>query len=215
MIPVLDLILHLDTYLNTFIQQYGVFTYALLFLIIFVETGLVIIPFLPGDSLLFVAGTLAAVGGLNIMLLFVVLVFAAILGDAVNYWIGYSLGIKVFSRFIKDEHLERTTRFYHKYGAKTIVLARFIPVIRTFAPFVAGIGRMHYRRFALYNILGALCWVGLLLFLGYFFGTLPVVQKYLTPVILGIILLSLIPLVIEYYKHRKSLETISQSPRNL
>lgn len=201
----IDLLLHLDKYLAVLVSNYGVLTYLILFLIIFFETGLVITPFLPGDSLIFVAGTLAGTGALNVMILFVVLVLAAILGDSLNYLIGDYFGEKVFSksRFFKKEYMEKTKGFYQKYGAKTIVIARFIPIVRTFAPFVAGIGKMNYSKFLMYNIIGALLWVSLFLFGGYYFGSIPIVQENLTLVILLIIFISILPPVIEYIRHRR------------
>lgn len=204
----IDLFLHLDKHLAAIIQQYGTWTYALLFTIIFMETGLVVTPFLPGDSLLFAAGTFAspAVGSaLNIWLLWILLVAAAILGDTLNYWIGHFIGPRAFSgdiRFLKKEYLDRTKEFYEKHGGKTIVLARFIPIIRTFAPFVAGIGAMHYSRFIMYNVLGGVTWVTIFLFLGYFFGNLPFVQDNFSFVVIAIILISVVPIFIEWLKER-------------
>ncbi|TAK08672.1 MAG: DedA family protein [Candidatus Manganitrophaceae bacterium] len=202
----IDLFLHLDRHLTSVFENYGLWTYLILFLIIFCETGLVVTPFLPGDSLLFGVGALAAGTSLNIGWLFILLSIAAILGDAVNYWIGHLLGPKVFQRedgrFLKKEYLDRTHRFYEKYGGKTIIFARFVPIIRTFAPFVAGIGRMRYGHFALYNIVGGLLWISLFLFGGYFFGNIPVVKQNFTLVILGIIVVSILPGVIEYARGR-------------
>jgi membrane-associated protein len=200
-----DFVLHLDKHLNAIIQTYGVWTYALLFLIIFLETGLVVTPFLPGDSLLFAAGSFAALGSLNPVVLFGLLAFAAIIGDTVNYWIGHYIGPRAFSgnvRFLKKEYLERTHEFYERHGGKTIILARFIPIIRTFAPFVAGIGAMTYPRFIAYNIVGGIVWVALFTFGGYFFGNLPVVKNNFTLVILVIILISVLPGVIEFFRER-------------
>jgi membrane-associated protein len=200
-----DFILHLDKHLNAIIQAYGTWTYALLFLIIFLETGLVVTPFLPGDSLLFAAGSFAALGSLNPIVLFALLAFAAILGDTVNYWIGHYIGPRAFSgniRFLKKEYLERTHEFYERYGGKTIILARFIPIIRTFAPFVAGIGAMTYPRFIAYNVTGGIAWVALFTFGGYFFGNLPVVKNNFSIVILAIILISVLPGVIEFLRER-------------
>ena len=199
----IDLFLHLDEHLAEIISNYGTWTYFILFAIIFMETGLVVTPFLPGDSLLFAAGTFAspALGSaLNIWVLWGLLVLAAILGDTVNYWIGHYIGPRAFSgevRFLKKEYLDRTHAFYEKHGGKTIVLARFIPIIRTFAPFVAGIGAMSYGRFIVYNVVGGFAWVTIFLFLGYFFGTLPFVQNNFTAVVLAIIALSVIPVVFE------------------
>ncbi len=208
----MDLILHLDRHLNEIIQDYGVWTYLILFTIIFCETGLVVTPFLPGDSLLFAAGALAALtdSPLNIFLLFLLLTVAAIIGDTVNYWIGAYIGPKAFSsksRFFKREYLEQTQAFYEKHGGKTIIIARFIPIIRTFAPFVAGIGSMTYWRFILYNITGGIIWVGLCLLLGYLFGNLPFVKKNFSLVILAIIFISLLPALIEYLRHRAARNT--------
>lgn len=201
----IDLFLHLDEHLNTVIQAYGVWTYVLLFLIIFMETGLVITPFLPGDSLLFAAGTFAGMGSLNIWVLLITLTAAAILGDTVNYWIGHFIGPKAFSgeiRFLKKEYLERTHTFYEKHGGKTIILARFIPIIRTFAPFVAGIGAMTYSRFITYNVVGGIAWVAIFTLAGYFFGSIPFVQENFTYVVLAIILISVMPGVIEFLRER-------------
>jgi membrane-associated protein len=201
----IDLILHLDAHLAAVIEAYGVWTYAFLFLIIFVETGLVIFPFLPGDSLLFAAGTFAGMGSLNIYVLVILLSVAAILGDTVNYWIGHYIGPKAFSgeiRFLKKEYLDRTHAFYEKHGGKTIVLARFIPIIRTFAPFVAGVGAMTYGHFIMYNVVGGIAWVVLFTLLGYFFGSIPFVQDNFSLVVIAIILISVMPGVIEFLRER-------------
>ncbi len=202
---IIDLFLHLDKHLAVVIQQYGIWTYLLLFLVIFLETGLVITPFLPGDSLLFAAGTFAGMGVLNVWVLFISLSIAAILGDTVNYWIGHYIGPRAFSgniRFLKKEYLDRTHEFYEKHGGKTIILARFIPIIRTFAPFVAGIGAMSYSHFIAYNVVGGVLWVGLFTFLGYYFGSLPFVQDNFSYVVIAIILISVTPIFIEYVMNR-------------
>jgi membrane-associated protein len=202
---IIDLFLHLDKYLAVVIQQYGIWTYLLLFLVIFLETGLVITPFLPGDSLLFAAGTFAGMGVLNVWVLFISLSIAAILGDTVNYWIGHYIGPRAFSgniRFLKKEYLDRTHEFYEKHGGKTIILARFIPIIRTFAPFVAGIGAMSYSHFIAYNVVGGVLWVGIFTFLGYYFGSLPFVQDNFSYVVIAIILISVTPIFIEYVMNR-------------
>lgn len=203
----IDFILHIDRHLDTMIQTFGPWMYVILFLIIFAETGLVVTPFLPGDSLLFAVGALTArPDGLNLTLILVLLPIAAILGDGVNYWVGQAVGPRVFrnkeSRWLNPRHLERTHAFYEKYGGKTIIIARFMPIIRTFAPFVAGMGRMNYARFTAYNISGGLIWIFFFVFIGYFFGNLPVVKKNFTLVIMVIIALSMMPPVIEYLRHR-------------
>lgn len=201
----IDMFLNLDLHLQNIAQDYGGWTYGILFLVIFLETGIVITPFLPGDSLLFAAGTFAALGYFNAPLLFGLLFVAAVLGDAVNYWIGHTIGMRVFERdyrFLNRKHLEKTQRFYEKHGGKTIVLARFVPIVRTFAPFVAGVGTMSYRRFAFYNIFGALIWTSLFIFGGYFFGNIPIVKENFEIVILSIIFISILPMVIEYLRNR-------------
>ncbi|HET9887903.1 MAG TPA: DedA family protein [bacterium] len=203
MTQVVGLFLHLDDHLVELFSKYGVWTYGILFLIVFLETGIVVTPFLPGDSLLFAAGALSASGGLNPVLLFVLLAIAAILGDTVNYAIGRATGPRVFRedvRWLKREYLERTHRFYEKHGGKTIILARFVPIIRTFAPFVAGVGTMSYPRFVIYNIAGGILWTALFTFAGYFFGNLPAVKENFSFVILGIIFVSLVPFAIEAAK---------------
>jgi len=202
---IINIFLHIDDYLSVIIKNYGAWTYALLFLIIFMETGLVVTPFLPGDSLLFAAGTFAGMGALNIGLLIIILIAAAILGDTVNYWIGHFIGPRAFSgnsRFLKKEYLDRTHDFFEKHGGKTIILARFIPIIRTFAPFVAGVGAMSYGRFLLYNIVGGIVWVTLFTLGGYYFGRLPFVQENFTIVVLAIILISVLPAAYEFLKSR-------------
>lgn len=202
----IDLFLNLDVHLNELILQYGAVTYIILFLVIFAETGFVITPFLPGDSLIFAAGTFAAIGAFDVLLLFVILTTAAILGDTVNYWIGHYIGPKVFhkeTRFIKKKYLEKTHNFYERYGGKTIIIARFIPIIRTFAPFVAGIGAMNYSKFILYNVIGGIVWVALFIFGGYYFGNIPLVKNNFSLVIIVIVLISILPGIIEYIRHRR------------
>ncbi len=202
----LDILLNLDRHLQWLVSTYGTWIYAILFLIIFCETGLVVTPFLPGDSLLFVAGTLAAAGDMYVHGLFAALACASFLGDNTNYWIGRYAGPRVFtregSRWLNPAHLARTQSFYDQYGANTIFFARFMPIIRTFAPFVAGIGRMRYSRFLFYSFSGSIAWVGSLTYAGYYFGTLPVVKQNLTLVIMIIVLLSITPGIVEYFRHR-------------
>ena len=201
-----DFILHLDRHLDTIIQQYGVWTYLILFLIIFCETGLVVTPILPGDSLLFAVGTFAARGALDVGLVLLLLSVAAVAGDSANYAIGYRVGPQIFRkegvRFLNREYLDRTHRFYERHGAKTIVIARFVPIIRTFAPFVAGIGRMSYARFITYNVAGGVGWIATLVLGGYAFGNIPVVRQNFTLVIFAIIALSILPGVIEFVRQR-------------
>jgi membrane-associated protein len=203
----IDIVLHLDKHLALLVQQYGTWIYAILFAIIFSETGFVVTPFLPGDSLLFVAGALAALGGMNIGVLLAVLVTAAATGNMVNYQIGRFLGPKVFhwenSRFFNKAALLKTHAFYEKHGGTTLIISRFLPLFRTFAPFVAGIGEMNYSRFTIFNLIGAASWVVSLSLVGYFFGNLPWVQKNLSAVIIGIIVVSLIPVVVGWWQHRK------------
>jgi len=199
----LKFFLHLDKSLQGVINHYGTLTYIILFAVIFAETGLVVTPFLPGDSLLFAAGALASGTGLNPLLIFVVLSIAAVLGDAVNYAVGRFIGKRAFSgefKFLKKEYLDKTHAFYEKYGNKTIVLARFVPIVRTFAPFVAGVGEMKYHHFAMYNIFGGVLWVGSLTAAGYFFGGIPIVKKNFELVILAIIILSILPGIFEWWK---------------
>ena len=202
----IDLFLHLDKHLAELISHYGAWTYAILFVVVFCETGLVVTPLLPGDSLLFATGALASTGALNVHLTALLLIFAAVLGDTVNYWIGHKVGPKVFheekSRFFRKEYLDRTHAFYEKHGGKTIIFARFIPIIRTFAPFVAGIGSMSYPKFLLYNIVGGIAWVLSFVYAGFYFGNIPIVKRNFTLVILAIIILSMMPGVIEYLRHR-------------
>ena len=201
-----DIFMHLDRHLGSVIQDYGVWTYLILFLIIFCETGLVVTPILPGDSLLFAAGALAANGALDVLWLFGLLTVAAVAGDTLNYWAGHYLGPKVFHkkdvRFLNREYLDRTHRFYEKHGGKTIVIARFMPIIRTFAPFVAGIGKMTYIRFIGYNVSGGVLWIASFVFGGYYFGNIPMVKNNFTLVIVAIIVLSVMPGVIEFLRHR-------------
>lgn len=202
----IDLVVHLDDHLQALVVNYGAWIYLILFLIVFCETGLVVTPFLPGDSLLFVAGAIAAAGGMNIHLLVALLFIAAVLGDAVNYGVGHYLGPRVFkskeSRWLNPRHLERAHAFYERHGGKTIIIARFVPIVRTYAPFVAGAASMPYPRFALYNVTGAALWVVSLAYAGYFFGNIPVIKNNLTLVILAIIFLSILPGIIEYLRHR-------------
>lgn len=200
----IDFLLHIDKHLTLLIAEYGTTTYGIIFLIIFAETGLVFTPFLPGDSLLFTAGALAAQGTLSIFLILLIIAAAAILGDTVNYFIGKKLGETILKKkWIKEDHITKTTKFYHKYGKKTIILARFIPIIRTFAPFIAGIGVMNYPTFLLYNIIGGILWVSFFVLLGYFFGNIPYVQTHFGSFIILIIIISLIPLIIEGIKMLK------------
>ncbi|HXA95245.1 MAG TPA: DedA family protein [Candidatus Dormibacteraeota bacterium] len=203
----LDVLLHLDRHLSEVIQHYGVWTYLILFLIVFCETGLVVTPFLPGDSLLFAVGAFAAIGALDLWLVMLLLAAAAILGDSVNYAVGAQLGPRVFrgegGRFLNRRHLERTHQFYERYGSKTIVIARFVPIVRTFAPFVAGIGRMSYGRFLFYNVAGALLWIVSLVMGGYLFGNIPVVRRNFSLVVFAIIGLSILPALIELGRQRR------------
>jgi len=202
---IMDLFLHLDQHLGQLISQYGTWTHLILFLIVFCETGLVVTPFLPGDSLLFAAGTFAALGALDLWMVVLLLILAAIVGDTVNYWIGAYIGPRAFRgdiRFLRKEYLDRTHAFYEKHGGKTIIMARFVPIIRTFAPFVAGVGAMSYPRFITYNVVGAVLWVGLFVLGGYFFGNISVVRENFTLVILAIIGISVLPIVIEALRAR-------------
>lgn len=203
----IDILLHLDKYLDLMIQTMGVWSYVIIFLIIFCETGLVVTPILPGDSLLFAIGTFAAIGSFDITMVLILLTIAAVAGDTVNYWMGNYLGPKVFhyedSRFFKKRHLERTHQFYEKHGGKTIIIARFIPIIRTFAPFVAGIGSMTYRKFLSYNVAGGVFWIFSLTLAGYFFGNIPIVRNNFSLVIVAIVVISVLPGVIEYLRQRR------------
>lgn len=202
-----DIVLHLDKYLDIIVQTYGFLTYFFLFLIIFCETGLVITPFLPGDSLLFAVGALSAMGSLNLIFSWLIFLTAAILGDTVNYWVGHFIGPKAFEinhKLFSRKHLERTHQFYEKHGGKVIILARFIPIIRTFAPFVAGVGEMNYSKFLLYNIVGAILWTSLFTFSGYYFGNIPAVKENFSYVIIGIIFISIMPILIDLLNNFRS-----------
>jgi membrane-associated protein len=211
----IDIILNLDKYLVELVSRYGTFSYAILFAIIFCETGLVVTPFLPGDSLLFAVGALASTGALDVYIVAVLLMLAAIIGDSTNYWIGYSVGPRVFSsessRWLNRSHLERTHRFYEKYGVKTVVIARFMPIVRTFAPFVAGIGRMNYLRFLTFSVLGSILWIGSFVTAGYLFGNIPVVKDNFTLVVLAIIFISILPAVIEAVRARREKKEVKVS----
>jgi membrane-associated protein len=204
----IDIVLHLDTYLADIVGQYGILTYALLFIIIFAETGFVVTPFLPGDSLLFAAGAIASLGSLHIGWVIIILIAAAIVGDSVNYWIGHFLGQKIIDnpniRFINQEHIDKTEQFFKKYGGKTIILARFVPIVRTFAPFVAGVGTMNYQKFILYNIIGGCVWVTSFTLLGFLFGNIPFVKENFHYAVFGIIFLSIIPIIYEYIQHKRN-----------
>lgn len=203
----MDLILHLDEYLSQFVSTYGTLTYAVLFLIVFAETGLVVTPFLPGDSLLFAAGAISALGSLNIWVVVLLLIIAAIGGDTANYWIGHFFGKKIVDnpniKFINQEHIDKTEKFYKKYGGKTIILARFVPIVRTFAPFVAGIGTMDYKKFLQFNVIGGVVWVGLFTLGGYFFGNIPIIKQNFHYAIIAIVILSVIPMFYEYIQHKR------------
>jgi len=203
----IDIILNLDEHLKALVSRYGTFSYAILFAIIFCETGLVVTPFLPGDSLLFAVGALASDGTLDVYTVAMLLMLAAIIGDSTNYWIGYFVGPKVFrsesSRWLNRAHLDRTHKFYEKYGVKTVVIARFMPIVRTFAPFVAGIGRMNYLRFLTFSVLGSILWIGSFVTAGYLFGNIPVVKDNFTLVVLAIIIISILPAVIEAVRARR------------
>jgi len=213
----IDFILHLDTHLVELVSRYGTFSYAILFAIIFCETGLVVTPFLPGDSLLFAVGALSAKGALDVYIIAALLMLAAIIGDSTNYWVGYFVGPKVFrsesSRWLNRKHLERTSEFYERYGVKTVVIARFMPIVRTFAPFVAGIGRMYYPRFLFFSVLGSILWIGSFVTAGYLFGNIPVVKRNFTLVVLAIIFVSILPALIEAMRARRERKPIADSNR--
>jgi membrane-associated protein len=203
----IDVFLHIDRHLEEVTRNYGTWTHAILFLVVFCETGLVVTPFLPGDSLLFTAGALASLGTLNVWMLFLLLSAAAILGDTANYWIGKKIGPRAFDgtvRFLKQEHLRKTEAFYEKHGKKTIILARFVPIVRTFAPFVAGVGSMTYGTFLAYNVIGGVAWVAICVFSGFFFGNIPIVKRNFTVAILAIIALSVLPIALEWWKARRA-----------
>jgi len=204
---IISFILHIDTHLTELTSAYGALTYAILFLIVFAETGFVVTPFLPGDSLLFAAGALAALGTMNVWMIVGILFIAAVLGDAANYWIGHFFGKKIIESknfpLIKKDHIDEAQEFYKKYGGKAIILSRFVPIVRTFAPFVAGVGRMDYAKFLMYNVIGGAAWIMLFTFAGFFFGNIPSVKHNFTLVILGIIFISVVPIVIETIKAKK------------
>ena len=205
---IIDFILHIDQHLTELAAQYGAWIYGILFLIIFCETGLVVMPLLPGDSLLFAAGSIAAIGKMNIHLMVVLLIIAAILGDAVNFMVGKFFGEKLFanpnSKIFKQSHLQKTQQFYAKHGGKTIIMARFIPIVRTFAPFVAGMGHMSYHHFLAYNVIGGVLWVTIFSYLGYFFGNMDIVKDNLSLVLVAIIVLSILPAIIEIIRHKRA-----------
>lgn len=215
----LDVLLHLDSHLTEFVHTYGMLTYAMLFFIVFAETGLVVTPFLPGDSLLFAAGAIASLGSLHVGFIVLLLIVAAILGDTANYWIGHFFGRKLVDnpkiKFINQEHIDKTEQFYKKHGAKTIILARFVPIVRTFAPFVAGVGSMHYSTFITYNVIGGIAWVTLFTLLGYFFGTIPIVQENFHYAVFAIIGLSLIPVIYEFIQHKRNPDVPGVSQKKL
>jgi len=208
-LKIIDFILHVDVYLNQIITAYGAWTYGLLFFVIFMETGFVVTPFLPGDSLIFVAATFAARGALNPWLLFLLMVIAAFAGDTANYWIGHAIGAKAYTgevKWIKKEYMERTHAFFEKHGGKTIFLARFVPIIRTFTPFVAGVSKMPYGYFITWNLIGGATWVATFTLLGYFFGNIPFVKNNFELVIIAIVLISLVPAILEGLKARKEMK---------
>lgn len=214
-----DIVLHLDTNLNQFVGAYGALTYGFLFIIIFSETGLVITPFLPGDSLLFAAGAIASLGSLHIGVVLIVLLIAAVMGDTVNYWIGHFFGRKIVDnpniKFINQEHIDKTEQFYKKYGGKTIILARFVPIVRTFAPFVAGVGTMDYKKFIVYNVIGGTLWVTLFTLLGFFFGNIPIIQRNFHYAVFAIIGLSIVPILYEYIEHKRHPDVPGVSPKKI
>jgi membrane-associated protein len=216
---IVDFVLHLDMHLVEITQQYGLLTYAILFGVVFAETGLIVTPFLPGDSLLFATGAIAALGSLNIWVITMLLFVAAVLGDAVNYWVGNIFGQKIVDnpkiKFINQEHIDKTQQFYKKHGGKTIILARFIPLVRTFAPFVAGVGKMKYKRFFAYNVVGGFVWVFGFTLLGYFFGNLKFIKENFHYAIFAIVFLSIIPVVYEYIQHKRNPDVPSVSPSEL
>lgn len=204
---IIDFILHLNIHLGEVISFYGIATYAVLFSIIFIETGLVFVPFLPGDSLLFAAGAFAAIGSLNIFSLLILLIAAAVLGDTLNYWVGHFIGDKIVANSrmpIKKEHLERTNTFFRKHGGKTIILARFVPIVRTFAPFVAGAGKMNYGKFISYNVIGGVLWVAACTMAGYFFGNIPFIKDNFSIVIIGVVAISLVPILVELWRNQRN-----------
>jgi membrane-associated protein len=211
-LKVINFVLHVDTYLNDIISRYGAWTYGLLFFVIFMETGFVVTPFLPGDSLIFAAATFAARGSLNIWMMFIILSIAAVGGDTANYWIGHAVGAKAYTgevKWIKKEYMDRTHAFFEKHGGKTIFLARFVPIIRTFAPFVAGVTEMSYGHFITWNLVGGVSWVATFCLLGFFFGNIPFVQKNFELVIIAIVLISFVPAVVEGLKARKEMKQVS------
>jgi len=215
-LKVIDFVLHIDTYLSDLIARYGAWTLAILFVVVFMETGLVVTPFLPGDSLIFAAATFAARGSLNPWMMFILLSIAAVVGDTVNYWIGHKIGARAYTgevKWIKKDYMERTLRFFEKHGGKTIFLARFVPIIRTFTPFVAGVSQMSYGFFFRWNVIGGITWVATFTLLGYFFGNIPFVQKNFELVIVAIILISLVPAVVEAVKARKEMKAHASEKR--
>jgi len=214
-VKIVDFVLHLNRYLSDIITKYGAWTYGLLFFVIFMETGFVVTPFLPGDSLIFAAATFAAVGALNPWMIFILCATAAIAGDTANYWIGHRIGAKAFTgevKWIKKEYMERTHAFFEKHGGKAIFLARFVPIIRTFAPFVAGVGQMHYGYFIRWNVIGGISWVATFTLLGYFFGNIPFVQKNFELVIVAILVISVIPVINEALKARRDVRKAKVEP---